>query len=63
MPKKWTRLDFIKVAAQAEIDPRTVASYLNGTAASRPAVIESIRRALKTFGIADPRAGETRGVL
>jgi len=61
--KKWTRLDYIKIAARAEVDPRTVEKYLKHESDPRPAVLQSIRRALKGLGLVDPRDAELRGVL
>jgi hypothetical protein len=44
------RATILKVAAEAEADPRTVQSYVNGKAV-RPSLQERIERAMKTLKV------------
>jgi len=50
-----TRVDVIRVAGLVPCDPRTVTNYLRGAATSHAAAA-GIRTALRTLGLADPRA-------
>lgn len=42
-----------RVAALADVDPRTVATYLDGSRATTPAHAKAIERALRRIGRAD----------
>lgn len=54
-----TRFDFLKIAAHAETDPRTIAAYmLEPEPSTRRAVAKTIRQALAELGYQDPHATE-----
>jgi len=50
----YTTQQRLRIAAEAEADPRTVRRYLEG-GTIRPTIIERIERAMKKLGIKAPR--------
>lgn len=59
MATKVTKQEELKLAAYAECDPRTVASYAAGRPV-RPMIAERIERAAKELGIRLPKRGKGR---
>lgn len=51
----YTREQVLRIAAQAEVDPRTVERCVNGKAGVRPSSANRIQRAIKTLRIRKPK--------
>jgi hypothetical protein len=56
----FSKFDYLKIAGEAECDPRRVKAYIEGTSNTRPALKRAIDNAIAKLGLAVRRAPEVR---